>query len=338
MGPPRWIQVHGSGPVQDWRCHRRRCYVRRNSSVSEPGLRRIVQRLRLVAEVFGGALERQRSTAEIRRLTAEMRHISGVAMMGELTASLAHELNQPLGAVLNNAHAARRLLAAKKPDLGEIGEALDDIVRDNSRAVATIRQLRSLFQRGESQTLPVDIQNIFRDIDRIVGADAREKKIDLRVDVAPPLPVVFGDRTQLTQAVLNLVNNAFDSICAVDEGPREVVLRAGGGEAGRLRVAVCDSGEGIDSKIMPRLFDPFFTTKSTGMGMGWRSCERSSRRTAVICKRFRIPGAGRRSSLCCLPRRVWPRETDSSAGDSTQCQSRSRSSMTTNRRGSRWRV
>jgi signal transduction histidine kinase len=229
---------------------------------------RIVQRLRLVAEVFGGALERQRSTAEIRRLTAEMRHISGVAMMGELTASLAHELNQPLGAVLNNARAARRLLAAKKPDLGEIGEALDDIVRDNSRAVATIRQLRSLFQRGEMQTQPVDIQNIFRDIDRIVGADARERKIDLRVDVAPPLPIVFGDRTQLTQAVLNLVNNAFDSICAVDDGPREVVLRAGGGEAGRLRVAVCDSGEGIDSKIMPRLFDPFFTTKSTGMGMG----------------------------------------------------------------------
>ena len=251
--------------------------------------------------MFGGALERQRSTAEIRRLTAEMRHISGVAMMGELTASLAHELNQPLGAVLNNARAARRLLAAKKPDLGEIGEALDDIVRDNSRAVATIRQLRSLFQRGEAQTLPVDIQNIFRDIDRIVGADAREKKIDLRVDVASPLPIVFGDRTQLTQAVLNLVNNAFDSICAVDDGPREVVLRAGGGEAGCLRIAVCDSGEGIDSKIMPRLFDPFFTTKSTGMGMGSgdrANDRRDARRSSASDSESRARGDARVCAAC----------------------------------------
>ena len=300
---------------------------------------RIVQRLRLVAEVFGGALERQRSTAEIRRLTAEMRHISGVAMMGELTASLAHELNQPLGAVLNNARAARRLLAAKKPDLAEIGEALDDIVRDNSRAVATIRQLRSLFQRGEAQTLPVDIQNIFRDIDRIVGADAREKKIDLRVDVASPLPIVFGDRTQLTQAVLNLVNNAFDSICAVDDGPREVVLRAGGAEAGRLRVAVCDSGEGIDSKIMPRLFDPFFTTKSTGMGMGLAIV-----RTIVETHGGHlqaIQNAGRGATL----EFVLPAASNMAGaklirapGIQLNANQGRRSSMTTNRRGSRWRV
>jgi signal transduction histidine kinase len=229
---------------------------------------RIVQRLRLVAEVFSGALERQRSAAEIRRLSAEMRQISGVAMMGELTASLAHELNQPLGAVLNNARAARRLLAARKPDLKEIGDALDDIARDNSRAVETIRQLRALFQRGEIQMLPLDIQSIFHDIDRIVREDAQSKKIDLQIEVPASLPTVAGDRTQIMQAILNLVSNAVDSVCETGHEPRVVALRASAREAGHLHVAVCDSGKGIDSTILPRLFDAFFTTKSTGMGMG----------------------------------------------------------------------
>ena len=227
-----------------------------------------VQRLKLVAGVFGNALERKRAFAEFRRLETELRQVAGVVMMGELTAALAHELNQPLGAILNNARAARRLLAAGKPDLAEIGEALDDIVRDNSRAVETIRQLRALFQRGEVQMLPVDIQSIFRDVERIVRADAEAKEIDLQIDAPASLPMVFGDRTQLTQAALNLVSNAFDSVCETKDEPRMVVLRASEGEAGHLHVAVCDSGKGIDSKLMPRLFDPFFTTKSTGMGMG----------------------------------------------------------------------
>jgi signal transduction histidine kinase len=226
-----------------------------------------VQRLKLIAEIFGNALERKRAFTEFRRLETELRQVAGVVMMGELTAALAHELNQPLGAILNNARAARRLLAARKPDLTEIGEALDDIVRDNSRAVDTIRQLRALFQRGEVQMLPIDIQTIFHDIDRIVRADAEARKIDLRIDVPPSLPILFGDRTQLTQAVLNLLTNAFDSVCETNHEPRMVVLRASA-DAGHLHVAVCDSGKGIDSKIMPRLFDPFFTTKSTGMGMG----------------------------------------------------------------------
>ncbi len=226
-----------------------------------------VQRLKLVAEVFGNALERKRAFAEHHHLEQDLRKISSAAMMGELTAALAHELNQPLGAILNNAHAARRLLAAKKPDLTEIGAALDDIVRDNSRAVETIRQLRALFQHGEMQMLRVDIQGIFRDVDRIVRADAQSRQVDLQIDVRPTSPIVLGDRTQLTQAVLNLVTNAFDAVCETSD-ERTVVLQASEREAGHLHVAVCDSGTGIDSKILPRLFDPFFTTKPTGMGMG----------------------------------------------------------------------
>jgi signal transduction histidine kinase len=226
-----------------------------------------VQRLKLVAEIFGNALERKRVEAKIRLLSEELRQVSQVVTMGELTASLAHELNQPLGAILNNASAARRLLASKTPDLAEIDGALDDIIRDDSRAVETVRNVRAMFQRGEAKTASVDIKELLLDVNRIVSADARMKNISLLMQVPDSLPLVRGDKTHLMQAVLNLVLNAFDSVCESD-GPREVGLLAGGKEPSHVHVSVRDSGKGIDPSVMPRLFDPFFTTKSTGMGMG----------------------------------------------------------------------
>ncbi len=224
----------------------------------------IVQRL---AEIFGNALERKRVEAKIRLLSEELRQVSQVVTMGELTASLAHELNQPLGAILNNARAARRLLASKTPDLAEVDGALDDIIRDDTRAVETVRNVRAMFQRGEAKTASVDIKELLLDVNRIVSAEARMKNISLLMEVPDSLSRVPGDKTHLIQAVLNLVLNAFDSVCESD-GPREVGLLAGGNEPSHVHVSVRDSGKGIDPKVMPRLFDPFFTTKSTGMGMG----------------------------------------------------------------------
>ena len=226
-----------------------------------------VLRLKLVAEIFGNALERKRVEAEIRRLSEELRQVSQVVTMGELTASLAHELNQPLGAILNNARAARRLLASKTPDLAEIDCALDDIVRDDARAVEIVRNVRALFQRGARKSSPVEVKELLFDVRGIVGADARMRNISLLFEVPDFLPLVRGDKTHLTQAVLNLVFNAFDSVCESD-GPREVVIRAGRDEPGHVHVSVADSGEGIEAKALSRIFDPFFTTKSTGMGMG----------------------------------------------------------------------
>jgi two-component sensor histidine kinase len=187
--------------------------------------------------------------------------------MGQLTASLAHELSQPLGAILNNSQAALRLLAAKSPDLKEVVVALEDIVRDNTRAVETLRNVRAMFQRGKAKTTAVDIKELLLDVNRIVSTDARMKNISLLIKVPDSLPLAMGDKTHLTQAVLNLVFNAFDSVCGSD-GPREVALCADGDEPNDIHVSVRDSGKGIDPKVMPRLFDPFFTTKSTGMGMG----------------------------------------------------------------------
>jgi C4-dicarboxylate-specific signal transduction histidine kinase len=226
-----------------------------------------VQRLKLVAEIFGNALERKRVEGEIRRLSEELRKASQIVTMGELTASLAHELNQPLAAIRNNSEAALHMLTAKSPDLKEIAIALEDIVRDNTRAADTVRNVRALFLRGETKMSSVDVKELLLDVNRIVSPDAKMKKISLSMQVPDSLPPVRGNKTHLTQAVLNLVLNAFDSVCDSD-GPREVGLWARGSEPNLVQVSVRDSGGGIDPKVMPRLFDPFITTKPTGMGMG----------------------------------------------------------------------
>jgi signal transduction histidine kinase len=210
----------------------------------------------------------QQSTAELSHLREEVRYVSRTAMMGELTASLAHELNQPLGAILSNAQAVRRILAEKKPDLAEVKVAVEEIIQDNSRAVETIRNVRTLFQRGEARMSPVDLKQVVHDVERILTADAVFKNISLHLDLPASLPTIIGNRTQLIQALMNLVLNAFDSVCENGDGPREVTIWVKENETGEARIAVRDSGKGIAPEIMPRLFEAFFTTKPNGMGMG----------------------------------------------------------------------
>jgi PAS domain S-box-containing protein len=223
------------------------------------------------AEVIVDITDRKRAEEEIKRirhLEQEMLQASRTEMMGGLTASLAHELNQPLAAVRSNAQAARRLLAAKRPELGEVKAAIDDVIQDNARAAETIRNVRALFQRGEVQMSPVDLNQILYDVERIVRADAALKNVTVWLDLPTTLPTVIGNRTQLIEALMNLVLNAFDSVCESIDGPREVEMRASQPEASHIHVSVRDWGKGIEPEVMPRLFDAFFTTKPQGMGMG----------------------------------------------------------------------
>jgi PAS domain S-box-containing protein len=214
--------------------------------------------------------EQKRAEEEIkriRRLEGEMRQVSRTEMMGGLTASLAHELNQPLGAVHLNAQTARLFLAAKSPELDKVKAAIDDIIQDNARAAEIIRNVRALFQRAEVEMLVVDLRQILYDVERILRADAASRGVTLQLDVPTALPPVMGNKTQLIEAVMNLVSNGVDSVCESGQAGG-VEIRASQPETGRIRVLVRDSGKGIDPEVMPRLFDAFFTTKAKGMGMG----------------------------------------------------------------------
>jgi signal transduction histidine kinase len=226
-----------------------------------------IRRLKLVAEVFANALERERVFAQHRRLEQDLRKMEGVALVGELAAVLEHDLRQALTAILANAEIAHDLAARKSPNLIEIRDALADIIRDDVRADEIIRNVRAMIRRGEAKRYSVDINELLSDVDRIATTSARKKGIRFSMEVPESLPSVLGNRTQLTQAILNLVFNAFDSVCDSD-APREVRLSAAQTKADRVRFSVRDRGKGIDPKAMPRLFEPFFTTKATGMGMG----------------------------------------------------------------------
>ncbi len=228
----------------------------------------IVEGLRLIADVLGYALERKRTVTEMLKMRAELAHVSRITTMGQLAASLAHELNQPLAAILNNAQAIQRMLDAVQPDLKEIRAALEDIVQDDQRAAGTIRSFRNLFSGGQPQKSIVELSRVLDELARVLGADAVIRNVALRFECQPALPTVAADRIQLEQALINLVLNAFDAVHEDPAGPRQVVVNAYQSEPRWVTVAVRDSGPGLNPKIGQQIFQPFFTTKRDGLGMG----------------------------------------------------------------------
>jgi signal transduction histidine kinase len=230
--------------------------------------RPVLRRLHLVAEIYSNALQRQGAVGANVRLRAELTHVSRAATMGELAASIAHELNQPLAAILQNAETIQSLLAVENPDLDEIRAATADIVEDDQRAGDIIKHLRSFFRRDDLTKTSIELSKAVGEVARIVQSDAVIRKVDLALDLSPQSPTVLADRVQLQQAIINLVLNALDAAAAVKQDPREVVLKVPAQENGWARIMVRDSGDGIKPEVLPRVFDAFYTTKPSGMGMG----------------------------------------------------------------------
>ena len=214
--------------------------------------------------------ERRRFEREAVKQRDELAHLSRVAMLGELSGSLAHELNQPLAAILSNAQAAQRFLARDPPELQALSDILSDIVKNDRRAGAVIQRLRSLLRKEEAQRQSLAFNDIVVESLQLMRSDLLNRQVSVHTELTPGLPNVSGDRVQLQQVLLNYVINGCD---AMDGQPvdRELLVRTrqvGGG----IEVAVSDRGIGVPPKDLERIFEPFMTTKARGMGLGLAIC------------------------------------------------------------------
>jgi len=212
--------------------------------------------------------ERQRAQLEMRRLQDEIAHVGRVSMMGQLASSLAHEINQPLGAILRNAEAAELFLESKTPDLEEIRTILADIRADDQRAGSVIDRMRSLLKRHVLNTQLLDLNELVGDVAQLARPDAATRQVKLAVNLPADLPPVRGDRVHLQQVLLNLIVNGMDAMNGASPGNRRVTVSAREGAAQTVEVSVSDTGHGIATEKLAHVFDPFFTTKADGMGMG----------------------------------------------------------------------
>jgi two-component system sensor kinase FixL len=228
----------------------------------------LIRQLHLLGEVFANALARKQGELEAQRLRQELTHIGRVSALGELTASFAHELSQPLTAILSNAQAAQRFLAADVVDLEKVREIMSDIVADDKRAAAVISGLRALIKKGEPEFVSLDINEIVGEVAWLMRSDTIMRSVSMSLDLAADLPRVRGDRIQLQQVVLNLVLNGLEAVREPHAGPRTLVIRTARDNAAAVRVEVRDSGPGIDAKDLDRIFEPLYTTKAEGLGMG----------------------------------------------------------------------
>jgi PAS domain S-box-containing protein len=199
---------------------------------------------------------------------AELAHVTRVTTLGELAASIAHEINQPLAAIVADADASLNWLATTDPDLGMVRDALDGIVKDGYRAGEVIQRIRQLATKTEPQKAPVDIDGIIGDVIPLLRNEVLSHRVALRMDLAPALPPVLADRVQLQQVIINLVMNGIEAMASVEDRPRELVIRSRAHGGDHVLVSVQDAGVGIDPATADQLFSAFFTTKPGGMGMG----------------------------------------------------------------------
>jgi C4-dicarboxylate-specific signal transduction histidine kinase len=216
--------------------------------------------------------EARENDRRYREMQMELAHANRVATMGQLTASIAHEVNQPLAAVVANAEACLRWLDRGTPDLDAARRSVEWVIDDGIRASEVIRRVRALANKTEIEKVPVDVNEVVREVMALVQRELTSHRVSLRMELAPALPMILGDRVQLQQVMINLVMNGIEAMQSVPDRPREVVIRSRQHETQQVLASVTDCGVGISAENTDRLFSAFFTTKSSGMGMGLSIC------------------------------------------------------------------
>jgi PAS domain S-box-containing protein len=218
--------------------------------------------------VVADVSERKRVGEKLRKAQTELAHVSRLTTMGELAASVVHEVNQPLTGIITNANTSMRWLAGAAPNLDEARNAIGRIVRDGNRAADVISRLRSLFQKASSVRERLDINDAIQEVVMLTQTEVRRHKVALRTELAANLPPVTGDRVQLQQVVVNLILNGVEAMSTVEDRERALLIRTQPGEGSEVLVMVKDSGIGFDPQNAERIFDAFHTTKAGGLGMG----------------------------------------------------------------------
>jgi C4-dicarboxylate-specific signal transduction histidine kinase len=213
--------------------------------------------------------ERNRAEEALRQSQGDLARISRVTTMGELAASLAHEVNQPIAAAVTDANTCLRWLTREEPDLGEAREAASRMVRDVSRATEIISRIRSFFKKGALQREPVDVNEVIRGMIELLRSEAARYSIAMRTDLSENLPRIMGDRVQLQQVLMNLMINSIEAMKDMN-GPRQLSIKTQSPEGAQLLVSVSDTGVGLPPQAADQIFNPFFTTKGDGTGMGLR--------------------------------------------------------------------
>jgi signal transduction histidine kinase len=222
----------------------------------------------MIASLLLQRTRRHRAEAALQRNREELAHVTRVSTVGELTTSVAHELNQPLGAILSNAEAAEMFLMADPPAVDEVRDILADIRKDDQRASEVIRRMRNLLQKHDLTPKSIEINEAVEEVLKLISTGVSARKVAIKFERMAGLPRVWCDPVHFQQVVLNLVLNGMEAMAGLEEEKRQVVVRTGPGDNGTVKIAVVDSGPGIPTDRLPKLFEPFFTTKKEGMGMG----------------------------------------------------------------------
>jgi PAS domain S-box-containing protein len=245
---------------------------RRYSAVTYSPLRPEAERVEAALVIISDLTEHMLASEALREAQAELAHVTRVTTLGELTASIAHEVNQPLAAAVANAEACLRWLGRETPDLVAARRSVEWVINDSCRASEVIRRVRALAKKSDIEKVPLEVNDVVREAIMLVSRELSSQLISLRTDLAPSLPMILGDRVQLQQVIINLMMNGIDAMQPITDRQRELVIRSDQDETRRVRVSVTDCGVGISAEIANRLFNAFFTTKSSGMGMGLSIC------------------------------------------------------------------